>query len=181
MLIIHLESGELFDASTSKIIRVPERTLRLEHSLLSISKWESKWEIPFLSEERKTQEQLFDYVSMMSEEVIDEVTLKRLSQENFVKLNEYLNAKHSATTFNDASNKKNSRQVVTSEMIYYWMTAYNIPFTCETWPIARLMNLIRIASIKNNAEKPKKTNRSQALADRAALNAKRRAELGSRG
>lgn len=182
MLEIKLPEQEFFDRGTSKIRRMPEVTLRLEHSLLTISKWETIWEVPFLSEEKKTNEQLYSYVNVMSGGDLSEETLSRLNADHYKKLNDYLNAKHSATWFSEPPGQRRSTQTITSELIYYWMTAYNIPFECETWPLARLMNLIRIASIKNDpdAGKPKK-NKSQMLSERAMLNKKRREQYGTSG
>lgn len=182
MLELHLPAEEVFDRKESKIYKLPEITLRLEHSLLTISKWETIWELPFLSEEKKTNDQLHSYVSIMAGGNLEEETLNRLGQSHYEKLNTYLNAKHSATWFSDPPNQRKSTQTVTSELIYFWMTTYNIPFECENWPFARLMNLIRIASIKNDPDKgKKKRNKSQMLSERAMLNQKRREELGTTG
>lgn len=113
---------------------------------------------------------------------LDELTLSRLTSEHYEKLNAYLSSKQSATWFSEPPGQKKSTQTVTSELIYFWMTTYNIPFECENWPFPRLMNLIRIASIKNDPEKgKKKRNKSQMLSERAMLNKKRREELGTTG
>lgn len=182
MLELHLPAMELFDRKNSKIRRVPELTLRLEHSLLTISKWETIWEIPFLSDTKKTNEQLYSYVSVMSNGDASEETLSRLTPEHYEKLNEYLNARHSATWFSDSPTKSRGTQTVTSELIYFWMTTYNIPFECESWPLARLMNLIRIAALKNDPESgKKKKSKSQMMSERAMLNKKRREQYGTTG
>ena len=184
MLEIVIEETELFNEKSMKLIRVPSVTLRLEHSLRSLSKWETEWEIPFFSEKKKTPEQLLSYVGKMSEDPIDDFTLSRFGQDEFSKLNKYLGSKLSATWFSDEGDKKPGRgPIVTSELIYYWMTAFNIPFECDTWPLPRLMNLIKIAQIKTEQQNPKKNKRpqSQMLSERAALNAKRRADMNSKG
>lgn len=184
MLEIVIKETELFNEKSMKLIRVPSVTLRLEHSLRSLSKWEMEWEIPFYSDQKKTPEQLLSYVSQMSEDPIDDFTLSRFGQDEFNKLNKYLGSKLSATWFSDEGDKKSGRgPVVTSELIYYWMTAFNIPFECDTWPLPRLMNLIKIAQIKTEQQNPKKNKRpqSQMLSERAALNAKRRADMNSKG
>ena len=182
MLEIKIPEAELFDERTSKLIRLPEVVLHLEHSLRSLSKWETRWGIPFLSNTKKTREQLVSYVSLMSEIPIDESVLDRFGPEQYQALNDYLNAKHSATWFSEEPKSASGNKTVTSELIYYWMTAFNIPFECDAWPLARLMNLIKIAQIKNDTD-PKKRNKpkSQMLSERAALNAKRKAELNTRG
>lgn len=182
MLELHLPETEFFDRANSKIIRVPEVTLHLKHSLLTLSKWETIWEIPFLGEGKKTTEQLYSYVNIMAGGDLDELTLSRLTSEHYEKLNAYLSSKQSATWFSESPNQRRSTQTVTSELIYFWMTTYNIPFECENWPFPRLMNLIRIASIKNDPDAgKKKRNKSQMLSERAMLNKKRREQYGTTG
>lgn len=182
MLEIEIPETEVFDEKTSKLYKLPAVSLRLEHSLLSLSKWEEMWETPFLSNTKKTTDQLVSYVKLMSETPLDDSVLARFTNENYTKLNNYLNAKHSATWFSDEGSTTGAKQTVTSELIYYWMTAFNIPFECEKWPLARLMNLIKIAQIKNDTDQKKSGRpKSQMLSERAALNAKRREEMKSKG
>lgn len=184
MLEIVIEESEFFNEKTSKFIRVPAVTLRLEHSLRSLSKWETEWEVPFFSKEPHTPEQLLSYVKAMSLEPLDDLTLSLFGRKEFGQVNDYLSAKLSATWFSDEGKSESRGPVVTSELIYYWMTAFNIPFECDTWPLPRLMNLIKIAQIKAEQQNPNKKNRrpkSQMLSERAALNAKRRADMNSKG
>lgn len=182
MLKLTIPETELFDHERSKIVRLPPLEVRLEHSLLSMSKWETSWEIPFQSKvHRKTRAQLLDYIeSMELDEKVD--FAHRLTDEQFGQVNTYLNAKHSATWFNDEGRPTVNGQTVTSELVYYWMTAFGIPFECETWPLGRLMTLIKICMIKHEEQnKPKKKRSpSQMLDERAALNAKRIAEQNGR-
>ena len=181
MLELTLEEAELFDEKTSRFVRFPARKVRLEHSLLSMSKWESVWEIPFLTQTKKTQEQLLSYIEFMCLDSPPD-DLWRMPKTEMEKLNTYISAKHSATWFSDDGETGTSTQTVTSELVYYWMTAFNIPFECENWPFSRLMNLIRIAQIKNaDPKKNKGRPRSRMLSERAALNAKRRAEMKTEG
>ena len=185
MLEIKVEETEIaidIDDKT-KLIRVPSRTLRLEHSLSSLSKWEENWEIPFYSKDKKNAKQLLSYVKMMSIEPIDDHTLAVLGKKQFDQINDYLNSKRSATWFSDENKKVTNGPVVTSELIYYWMSAFGIPFECDKWPIQRLMNLIKIHQIKAEQASGKKsrTNRSEMLSERQALNMKRRQEMNSKG
>ena len=182
MLELELPERRYFDESTRKFFTKPPMTLRFEHSLLSLSKWESIWEVPFLSRTSKTDEQLRSYLKCMSFDPITDDTIARLTETHYTELQKYLGAKHSATWFNDEGSGGGTGQTVTSELIYFWMASYNIPFECESWQLPRLMNLIKIASIKNDTD-PKKNrrSRSQMLSERAALNAKRRAEAGNGG
>ena len=156
-----------------------EQVLCLEHSLVSLSKWESKWCKPFLSSE-KTDEEFLDYIKCMtvSSNVSNDV-YNRLTLENFREISDYINAPMTATTFSDDKTKKNNREIVTAELIYYWMVSLNIPFECEKWHIKRLLTLIRVCEIKNNP--PKKRSRREIMSRNAALNAARRKQFNTKG
>lgn len=155
-----------------------EQTLKLEHSLVSLSKWESKWHKPFLSSE-KTDEEFLDYIKCMtlapkvSPDVYD-----RLTMENIDEIMDYIKSPMTATTFRK-SNEKPGREIVTSELIYYWMITLNIPFECEKWPIKRLLTLIRVCEIKNG--NPKKRSKSEIMRENASLNAMRKKQLNTKG
>lgn len=157
---------------------IKEQTLKLEHSLIALSKWESKWRKPFISSE-KTDEELLDYIKCMTlNSNVDPNVYDCLSKDNIKEIVDYIHAPMTATTFRKSSGKSN-REIVTSELIYYWMVTFNIPFECEKWHINRLMTLIRVCEVKN--EKPKKQNRGEIMRNNAALNAARRKQLNSRG
>lgn len=183
MLTLRVEAGEYFDSDKQEFINVKEREIRLEHSLVSISKWESEWEKPFLNSE-KSNDELLDYIRCMTiSQNIDESVYKTLSIKNIEKVNVYINAKHTATFFSDELRKegssRRSSEIVTSELIYYWMIAYNVPMECEKWHINRLLTLIKICSIKNQT--PKKLGRNELMRRNAALNAARRQAMHSKG
>ena len=156
-----------------------EQVLCLEHSLVSLSKWESKWCKPFLYSE-KTDEEFLDYIKCMtvSSNVSNDI-YNRLTLENFREISDYINAPMTATTFSDDKTKKPNREIVTAELIYYWMISLNIPFECEKWHIKRLLTLIRVCEIKNNP--PKKRSRREIMSRNAALNAARRQQLNTKG
>lgn len=179
MLTIIVPGIELFDETTNEFTYAKGTTIELEHSLVSLSKWESKWEIPFLSEAPKTTEQTVDYVRCMliTPDVPPEV-LSRLRPEDYETINDHITAKMTATWFN-GQEAKNSREVITAEIIYYWMTALTIPFECQYWHFNRLMTLIKVANQKNSP--PKKMSRNDAAQRQRELNAKRRAQSGSSG
>lgn len=181
MLTIIVPAGEIYNEVTNEFIYTKETTLRLEHSLVSISKWESKWKVPFLGKDRKTQEQVVDYVKCMTttQNVSDQVYMC-LSPENFDDIGKYIEDTKTATWFSDNTNRPTS-EVVTSELIYYWMTAFNIPFECQKWHLNRLLTLIKICSIKNQSNDKKKMSRSAILKQNASLNKARRARSGSKG
>ena len=180
MLTIIVPETEIYNEALNEFVYTKETQLRLEHSLVSISKWESKWKIPFFGNDKKTQDQIIDYVKCMTttQNVPDQVYMC-LTSENFKTIGEYIEDSKTATWFSDNTNRPSS-EIITSEVIYYWMTAYSIPFECQKWHINRLLTLIKVCSIKNQSG-DKKMSRSAILKQNAALNKSRRARYGSKG
>lgn len=180
MLRIDIPEREFFDEETETFGRIRATTLYLEHSLISISKWEAKWHIEFFESE-KTLEQTMDYIACMilNREIDDKARiLKFLTEENVKKINDYINDPMTATTIKD-DGKRGRTQKITSELIYCWMVQYQIPFECEKWHINRLIMLIRVISEENKPKK--KMSRREIMAQNKALNAARKARLGTRG
>lgn len=175
--------SEEFNENTNEFIYTTvrkEQTLQLEHSLLSLSKWESKWCKPFFSNKDKTDEEILDYVKCMTlTPNVEPDVYTRLTVSNFAEILEYINAPMTATTFSTNQNNKNGREIITAELIYYWMIALNIPFECQKWHINRLLTLIKVCNIKNAP--PKKMSKSDIMRRNAALNASRRNQLHSKG
>lgn len=180
MLQITIPATERFNEETNEFIATKAQTLQLEHSLISLSKWESKWCKSFIDSKDKTNEETLDYVRCMTltPNVKPEV-YQCLSQQNIIDVNAYIDAPMTATFFNDAGNKGRQKETITSELIYYWMIANNIPFECEKWHLNRLITLIRVCNIKNTP--PKKMSKRDIMSRNAALNAARRQQMNSRG
>ena len=180
MLPITIESNELWDEIHEEFVTVKKQTIQLEHSLVSLSKWESKWCKSFFSKEPKTNEEIIDYIRCMTltKNVPPEVYLC-LGDENIRLITEYINAPMTATFFPNDNKPRTRREQITSELIYYWMIVANIPFECEKWHLNRLLTLIRVCEIKNQPAK-KKSKREQAN-EYAALNKQRRKEWNTRG
>lgn len=179
MLTITVPARELFNDRTNEFIYTKAHTLQLEHSLVSISKWESKWHKPFLTKETKTEEEMRDYIRCMTiTQNVDPSVYLGLSRNNLIQIKQYIDDTMTATTFND-KNKKQNHQVITSELIYYWMVSLNIPFECQKWHLNRLLTLIHICDIKNTPAK--KMSRRDVMSRNTSLNAARRAKLGTRG
>lgn len=180
MLHITIPSVELWDETNEEFIYMKEQSLSLEHSLVSISKWESKWKKSFFSDEEKTFEEMIDYIKCMTitQDVSPDI-YKYLSPDIIQKINEYMNDSMTATTFKEHSVKKSNGSKLTSEIIYYYMVALNIPFECQEWHINRLMTLIKVCDIKNRPQK-KMTNR-EIMSRNSALNKARRQRLNSKG
>lgn len=176
MLEITIPGAELWDEENQQFIYIKEQTLRLEHSLVSLSKWESKWCKPFLSKSDKTLEETIDYIKCMTlTQNVDPIVYSCLTQDNITKINEYIQAPMTATTFMEDKNGRPSRETVTSELVYYWMIALQIPVEFQKWHLNRLLTLIRVCNVKN--QPPKKMTK----AERSKLNAARRKKLGTRG
>lgn len=154
--------------------------LSFEHSLVSLSKWESKHQKPFFGKEDKSSEEAASYIKLMllTEDVPDSF-LNRLSEQHIQEITDYINSKQSATWFNDRPDQKPSSEIVTSELIYYWLVQFNIPFEVETWHLNRLMTLVKICGIKQT--KPKPMTKAEQLEYYARLNAERRARMGTSG
>lgn len=177
------ESQEIFNEKNNTFVSKPEITLQLEHSLISLSKWESKWHKSFYSKEEMTDEETLDYIRCMtlSPKNLSLETYNRLTRENIKNILDYIHDPMTATTFREDSNRKGGfgRERITSELIYYWMIALNIPVEFEKWHLNRLITLIRVCEIKNSP--PKKRNRNDILRSNAALNAARKKQLGTKG
>lgn len=179
MLKIIVRGTEMFDDRAQEFTTEGDVVLELEHSLASLSKWESEFEKAFLGKEAKTPEEIVGYVRCMclADDTPPEVFYK-LSRENFQEINAYIDARMTATWFADSPEPK-TREVITAELIYYWMTAFNIPFECERWHLNRLFTLIRVCNVKQ--QKPKKMSRAEISQRNARLNAERRQRLNSTG
>lgn len=179
MLQITIPARELWDESKQEFIKVKEQTLQLEHSLVSLSKWESKWCKSFFSREKKTYEETLDYIKCMTltQNVKPEV-YTALTQKNVDEINAYIEAPMTATRFFEEQSSV-SRESITSELIYYWMIALNIPFECQKWHLNRLLTLVRVCNVKNKP--PKKMSKSAIMSRNAALNAARKKQLNTSG
>ena len=171
---------DLWDESKGEFVTSKEQKLVLEHSLVSLSKWESKWCKPFLSKQEKTTEETIDYIRCMTlTQNVDPEVYNFLTDDNIRDVNAYIEAPMTATWFSNSNTGKQNREQITAELVYYWMIALNIPFECQKWHLNRLLTLIRVCEVKNSP--PKKMTRRELLNRNAALNAARRKQLNSKG
>lgn len=178
MLLLTIPPIEMFNEKTNEFVYSKEIKISLEHSLVSLSKWESRWNKPFLSKDNKTLEETIDYIRCMTiTQNVDPEVYFRLTDENINTINKYIESPMTATTFSD--NGHSSREIITSELIYYWMISLNIPMECQKWHLNRLLTLIRVCNIKNAPAK--KMSRREIMNRNAALNAARRKKLNSTG
>jgi hypothetical protein len=172
-----------WDGKREIFFTYPEKPIvfQVEHSLVSISKWESKWKKPFLAKSNeRSKEEMLDYIRCMTITKNIDPDVYYFLPENAVKeITEYIEDTMTATTFNSNGSEKSSKEIVTSEMIYYWMTAFQIPFECDKWHLNRLMTLIRICSIKNGPQK--KMGPNEIRAQNRRLNAERRRAMHTKG
>lgn len=182
MLQITIPARELYDEVNNKFIYEKEQTLQLEHSLVSLSKWESKWCKPFLGKDKLTSEETIDYIRCMTiTQNVDSNVYARLTDANIKDVERYIEAPMTATWFpQDGKGKgKSGGEVITNELIYYWMVALNIPLECQKWHLNRLFTLIKVCNAKNKP--PKKMSKQEALNQQKALNEARRKRFNSKG
>lgn len=182
MFQIEIPKTEYFDEVTERFVVINTATFQIEHSLISLSKWESKWNKPFLDNKGKTQEELIDYIRCMTlTENVDPLTYQNIPEDIIKEINNYIEAPMTATWFSDdkVKNKRRSREIITAEIIYYWMIALKIPFECQEWHLNRLLTLIRVCYIKNAPAK--KMRGKDILRNNAKLNAARRHSMNTKG
>lgn len=180
MLQLKIKDTEFFDERTATFSTIKGQTLQLEHSLVSISKWESRWQKPFLNKEQKTREETLDYIRCMTiTQNVNPQVYEQITDDQIIEVNQYIDNPMTATTFTKQEGKGSGNKITTSEEIYYYMASFQIPFTCEKWHFNRLMTLIKICSEKNQ---PKKNMSRGDLGRRTrSLNAARRARYRSHG
>ena len=180
MLKLSVTLTDGFDEETQSFVDIETTVLELEHSLASLSKWESIWEKPFLGRTESTTEETLSYIKCMcrTPDVPEEVWGK-LSNQNYEDINAYLNAKMTATWFSERPGQRQSQEVITSEIIYYWMASFDIPFETQHWHLNRLLTLIKVFSQKN--EPAKKMSKAELAAKNREENARRKAQMGTRG
>ena len=171
---------EGWDEIKEEFVDAKTVTLKLEHSLVSISKWESKWNKAFLSNTPKTDEEIFDYIKcMVTTSNVDDSVFNHLTETNVKEIQDYINAPMTATTIREDKTAKGSREIVTNELIYYWMFSLGIPKDLEKWHLNRLLTLIKVFNAKNAPEK--KMSKKDIMSRNAALNQARRQKLNSKG
>lgn len=180
MLRITIPKREFFNEETGEFIYMNEQTLQMEHSLISLSKWEAKWNKAFLSRKEKTLEETLDYFRCMTiNKEVDPQIFRCLSSEQVEQINNYIDAPMTATYFAKNQDTTPSRETVTAELIYYWMISFNIPFECQKWHLNRLIALIKVCQLKSTP--PKKMNPKDIARRNAALNAARRKKHHTKG
>lgn len=176
---IFIKEKELWDEKNRMFINVKPQTITLEHSLVSISKWESKWHVPFFSKQDKTAEMTLDYIRAMTiTQNVNPNVYEALTAEDFREIEKYIQDPQTATTIRDTNTKPN-RETITAELVYFWMIQFGIPFECQKWPFNRLLTLIRICQIKNQPEK--KMSNKEILQQNAAINAARKKKFNTKG
>jgi len=180
VLQITVKGATLYDEKTNRIIIAKDTTLQLEHSLVSLSKWESKWKVHYLNNDKLTPEMSIDYVRCMTTtQNVDPQIYGYLTESDMKRIREYIDDPMTATTFKNNKRPPN-RQIITAEIIYYWMVALQIPFDpCQKWHLNRLLTLIRVCDDKNSPKK--KMSKRDAMNQQRSLNAARRAKYNTTG
>lgn len=179
-LTITIPARDFYDPVSGRFVTTKKTTIKLEYSLLSISNWESKWHKPYLTKEPKTPEESVDFIRCMClTKDVDPMIFTAIDEKGAKEIADYISNPMTATTFHD-KDKKPSREIITSEIVYYWMTEYGIPFDpCEKWHFNKLTALIHVAALKNAPSK--KMSKKDAANWRAGLNAQRRAKHHTKG
>lgn len=184
MLELYIPPMELYNEEIGEFISTRGQTIQLEHSLISLSKWESKWKKPFMSQDINNvkNEEVLDYIKCMTiSSNVDSMVYYSIGSNRIMleQIKNYIKDSHTATTIKRKNNRGKSREIITSELIYYWMIELGIPFECQKWHLGRLLTLIEVCSIKQTPEK--KMSKADIFAQNKSLNAIRRAKTGSRG
>lgn len=179
MLWITIPAREFYNEETQEFLSTKEYTLQLEHSLVSLSKWESKWQTPFYKKTDRTDEQTLDYIRCMTiTKNIHPTVYNNLTVKNVDEIVNYIESPMTATTLPESA-KKTNREIITSELIYYWMIALNIPFECQKWHLNRLLTLINVCNIKNAPKQ--KMGRKELMDRNRALNEARKQRFKTKG
>lgn len=179
MLMITIPSIEMYDELSGTFTYTKEHVLTMEHSLVSLSKWEAKWNRPFFSKDDKSTAETIDYMKQMTiTQHIDESLYSYISNDNILAVQKYIEEPMTATTFSNGNNKS-SREIITAEIIYFWMISLNIPFECQKWHLNKLLTLINVCSIKNTP--PKKMRRGEVAKSNSSINNARKKAMNSSG
>lgn len=182
MLKLVIPASEKWDEVNEEFVYIKEQVLQLEHSLISVSKWEAKWHKPFISDKGMTRAETLDYIRCMTlTQNVPIETYAAITDAMIEKINAYIDNPMTATWFNKKDKKagKRSTEAVTSELIYYWMISLGIPMECQKWHLNRLITLIKVCNIKNAPAK--KMNKRDILSQNAAINKARREAFNSKG
>lgn len=179
MLRIIIPEQELYNEKENLFFKTKSQDLVLEHSLVSLSKWESKWQKPFLTKKGLTREETIDYIRCMTiTQNVDPQIYNYITQDNLNTVRDYISEPMTATTFSK-NDKKVTNEIITAEIIYYWMITFDIPFECQKWHLNKLLTLINVCSIKNQS--PKKMSKQELLSRQRAINEARKSRIGTRG
>lgn len=176
MLKITIKGPEFYDEEKQEFTYGKDTTLTLEHSLVSISKWEAKYHKPFMKEKEKmTSEETIEYIKFMTlTQNVDPEVYNRINNNVIKQIADYIKDPMTATWFSNTKKRGGTKRIITSELLYYQMVAYNIPFECQKWHLNRLLTLIRVC--EEESQPKKKKSQREALMEQAAINKARRAK-----
>lgn len=171
---------EQWDEKNEVFIDPVVQTLELEHSLVSLSKWESKYCKPFISKEEKTAEETLDYIKFMTlTPNVDPRVYMYLTEKQVKEINEYIEAPMTATTFPESKGGGSNNEQITAELMYYWIVALQIDFECQYWHLNRLLTLVKVCNFKN--QPPKKMSHQETVSRNKALNEARKKKYNTKG
>lgn len=180
MLQITISTSDLWDEKNQEFVYIKDTVLQLEHSLIAVSKWESKWHKSFLHTKDKTTEEVLDYIRCMTlTKNVDPKVYNFITKTNLEEIDEYINNPMTAVTLSNRGAGRGNQRVVTAELIYYWMITLKIPFECQKWHLGRLTALIQVCADEN--EPPKKMSAREIMRRNTAVNAARRKQYNTKG
>ena len=187
MIQIVVPKSEVFD-NTNQIFRrvTKETTLQLEHSLISLQKWEARWHTPFLVKKGKTLEQTIDYIRCMClTPNVKEDVFYCIPKSEMTRIANYIDDPMTATTVTTRGKgpgPKKKNKIVTAEVIYYWMISLNIPNEYRKWHLNQLLMLIRVINAENASNDPNnKRKKHEVLADYRAINEANKKRFNTKG
>lgn len=167
-------------------LQINDVYLRFEHSLVSLSEWEQEYEKPFYSSktvDNRTEKEMVSYFEYMLISGIEYRPLVRLaSPEQMLALTHYINKGSTATTVKEMAQKAGPNETPTSELMYYWLVAFKIPFKpTDEWHLHRLLMLVKVCGAKSTPSGRNKVNKRELAMSMREINEQRLRDLGTKG
>ena len=183
-IVVTVPKSEVYDEENDIFYEIKnEVTLVMEHNLIAISRWESKFHKPYLTKDTKTNEEILYYLECMTiTKGVESYVYRCIPKSELLRITEYINDPMTGTTVRESpyAKKQGKEEIQSAELLYYYMFKLGIPKECENWHLNRLMTLMKVYGAKD--EKPDgKASRSELIARNRAINARNRSKYHSKG